>query len=239
MGNAKRRALVVGGTTGIGRSIGERLFDDGLEVCVTGANPDNVAAAQSEGRIDAKVLNLSDHSAIVDVIGTFDTLDVLVNCAGTNRRYGQEFEAETFDMVVDINLSGTMRTCYAALPQLKASPDACILNIASMFSIFGSPAIPGYASSKAAVVALTRSLALAWADDKIRVNAIAPGFISTKLTKDVVENAERTRQIEDRTPMGRWGEPQELAGPASFLCSRDASFVTGSLLTVDGGYSAA
>jgi NAD(P)-dependent dehydrogenase (short-subunit alcohol dehydrogenase family) len=185
------------------------------------------------------VLELSDHGAIDNVIKGFPRIDVLVNCAGTNRRYGQEFEAETFDMVVDINLSGTMRACYAALPQLKASPDACILNIASMFSLFGSPSIPGYASSKAAVVALTRSLALAWAEHEIRVNAIAPGFIATKLTRDVVENAERTRQIKDRTPMGRWVEPADLAGPASFLCSRDAAFVTGALLTVDGGYSVA
>ena len=234
-----RQALVIGGTTGIGRAIADRLIEDGLSVCVTGANPDNVAAIKASGTLDAIQLDVADHAQIDAVVRGFDTLDVLVNCAGTNRRYGQEFEAETFDMVVDINLSGTMRTCYAALPLLKASDGACIVNIASMFSIFGSATIPGYASSKAGVVALTRSLALAWAEHGILVNAIAPGFISTKLTRDVVENAERTRQIKERTPMGRWGNPEDLAGPASFLCSRDSSFVTGTLLTVDGGYSAA
>jgi len=141
-----------------------------------------------------------------------------------------------FEYVVKVNLLGTMRACYAAHPLMKQGGGS-IVNIASMFSTFGSGSIPAYASSKAAVVALTKSLAIAWADDRIRVNAIAPGFIETKLTRDVLEDGGRVAEIVARTPMRRWGKPEDLSGAAHFLCTDEAAFITGATMTVDGGYS--
>jgi len=230
----RRQAVVIGGTSGIGRAIAERLLDSGCEVLITGVSGkggDGLRPGMRAARLD-----VSDLGAIDAFFRDLDALDVLVNCAGTNRRRGQEFDPEVFEYIVRVNLLGTMRACYAAHPLLKRQGGS-IVNIASMFSTFGSGSIPAYASSKAAVVALTKSLAIAWAADKIRVNAIAPGFIETKLTADVLEDGGRVAEIVARTPMRRWGQPDDLSGTASFLCSEDAAFITGTTMTVDGGYS--
>ncbi len=139
--------------------------------------------------------------------------------------------------MVDVNLTGTMRmsvACRAALANAKGA----IINLASMHAIFGAPLSPGYAASKAGVVQLTKSLAVAWAEDGIRVNAIAPGWIETPMTVPARSDAGRNRAILDRTPLGRWGTPEDIVGPALFLASDAASFITGTVLVVDGGYSA-
>jgi NAD(P)-dependent dehydrogenase (short-subunit alcohol dehydrogenase family) len=230
----RKQAVVIGGTSGIGRAIAERLLDSGLEVLVTGvsgAGRDNLKPGMR-----AEQLDVSDLPAIDAFFKTLGTVDVLVNSAGTNRRRGLEFQADVFEYVVKVNLLGTMRACYAAYPLMKQSGGS-IVNIASMFSTFGSGSIPAYASSKAAVVALTKSLAIAWAGDGIRVNAIAPGFIETKLTRDVLEDSGRVAEVIARTPMRRWGQPADLSGAAHFLCSEEAAFITGTTVTVDGGYS--
>ena len=148
-----------------------------------------------------------------------------------------EYEAAVFADVLDVNLTGTMRmslACRAALATAKGS----IVNIASMHAIFGAPLSPAYAASKAGVVQLTKSLAVAWAEDGIRVNAIAPGWIETAMTVPARSDATRNRAILDRTPLARWGTPDDIVGPALFLASDAASFVTGAVLVVDGGYSA-
>lgn len=230
----QKQAVVIGGTSGIGRAIADRLLESGLETLVTGVSG-NVGDDLKPG-MRAVRLDVSDLTAIDAFFGELDAIDVLVNCAGTNRRRGQEFDPDVFEYIVRINLLGTMRACYAAYPLLKRQGGS-IVNIASMFSTFGSGSIPAYASSKAAVVALTKSLAIAWAADSIRVNAIAPGFIATKLTADVLEDDNRVAEIVGRTPMRRWGRPNDLSGTASFLCSEDAAFITGATMTVDGGYS--
>jgi NAD(P)-dependent dehydrogenase (short-subunit alcohol dehydrogenase family) len=232
----KKTAIVIGGTSGIGYAIARRLRRGGYDVAVTGVSQAGIDKFSESDGIDAYQLDVSDLASIDQFFQKIHDLDVLVNCAGVNRRKGQEFDPETFEYVVRVNLLGTMRACYAAYPIMKKS-GGVIINIASMFSTFGSGSIPAYASSKGAVVALTRSLAIAWANDKIRVNAIAPGFIETKLTQDVLTDTGRVNEVISRTPMRRWGKPEDLSGTAYFLCTDEAAFITGATMTVDGGFS--
>jgi NAD(P)-dependent dehydrogenase (short-subunit alcohol dehydrogenase family) len=165
-----------------------------------------------------------------------DTLDVLVNAAGVLSR-DDEHRPEVFERVLAVNLTGTMRTCAAARELLAAS-GGCVVNIASMLSFFGGPRVPAYSASKGGVVQLTKALAVAWAADGVRVNAVAPGWIRTGLTAELQERPAATRQIIDRTPMRRWGEASEVAGAVAFLAGPDAGFITGAVLPVDGGYLA-
>jgi NAD(P)-dependent dehydrogenase (short-subunit alcohol dehydrogenase family) len=164
-------------------------------------------------------------------------LDFVVNAAGIISR-DKEFEIDTFMRVIDVNLSGAMRVSMAAHAKLAQSGGA-IVNIASMLTYFGGPRVPAYSASKGGIAQLTRSLAVAWASDGIRVNAVAPGWIATPLTKALREDAERSDQLLLRTPFRRWGNPDEVAGPVLFLCSEASSFITGAIVPVDGGYSAA
>jgi NAD(P)-dependent dehydrogenase (short-subunit alcohol dehydrogenase family) len=170
---------------------------------------------------------------VQELVAKFDRLDALVNCAGA-ASIG-EFELESFMRTVDINLTGTMRVCVAAR-SLLAKQAGAIVNIASMYAAFGSPIVPGYAASKGGVVQLTKSLAAAWAKEGIRVNAIAPGWIKTGMSRPVWTNEETAAPIVARTPMGRWGEPAECGDVIGFLCSPGARFVTGVTIPVDGGY---
>ena len=175
-----------------------------------------------------------DDAAIRRLLGDLPRLDVLVNCAGVIRR-DVEHDPEVFADTVAINLTGTMRCCTHARAKLAAARGA-IVNIASILSIFGGARVPGYAASKGGVAQLTRSLAIAYADDGIRVNAIAPGWVRTALTQALQDDAERSAAIVARTPLKRWAEPADVAGAALFLASGAAAFITGTLLPVDGGY---
>jgi NAD(P)-dependent dehydrogenase (short-subunit alcohol dehydrogenase family) len=168
------------------------------------------------------------------VLGEFGEFDVLVNCAGIIQR-NVEHDPEAFAQTVDINLNGTMRVCAAARAGLKAR-QGCIVNTASMLSFFGGGLTPGYSASKGGVAQLTKSLAIAYATDGIRVNAVAPGWIATPLTQALQNDPTRSAQIVGRTPMGRWGQPEDVADPVLFLASDAARFVTGVVLPVDGGY---
>jgi NAD(P)-dependent dehydrogenase (short-subunit alcohol dehydrogenase family) len=162
------------------------------------------------------------------------TLDIVFNCAGIIQR-GAEHDLEVFEKVLAVNLTGTMRVCTAVRERLKASR-GCIVNTASMLSFFGGGLVPGYAASKGGVAQLTKSLAIAYAPDGIRVNAIAPGWIATPLTQALQDDPARAGPILVRTPMGRWGTPKDVAEAAMFLCTPAASFMTGVILPVDGGY---
>jgi NAD(P)-dependent dehydrogenase (short-subunit alcohol dehydrogenase family) len=148
-----------------------------------------------------------------------------------------EYEMATFLKVLDVNLSGTMRLCMACKPLLAARRGA-IVNMASMLSFFGGPAVPAYSASKGGVMQLTKSLAVAWAREGIRVNAVAPGWIATPLTQALQDDAARSQVILDRTPMARWGTPADVAKAVLFLASDKADFITGAILPVDGGYAA-
>ena len=237
MGQPKK-VLVTGGARGIGRAIAEAFSREGAKVLATGISEDEVAAFRKEARsLDAAVLDVTDSAAVERTLRGLDRLDVLVNAAGILLRDGREHEMEGFDRVLEVNLSGTMRMCTACRPLLELSR-GCVLNLASMLSLFGSAAQPGYSASKGGVAQLTKSLAAAWAPKGVRVNAIAPGWIETEMTRPLREDPERSRRILERTPQGRWGRPEEVTGAALFLCGPGAGFITGAILPVDGGYSA-
>ena len=233
---SSRNVLVVGASrAGIGSAIAASFKAGGANVTITGVEPE--PAELDRGRYRYVQINVTDASDVADLAAETEELDVLVNCAAITSR-GEEMDPEFFGKVVDVNLRGTFRVSSAFLEHLKRS-NGSVINIASMYASFGSPMNPAYGASKAAVKQLTKSLAMAWARFNIRVNCIAPGFIITEQSAKSRTNPDHVEAVNARTPMGRWGAPEDLAGPALFLASPAASFMTGTCLNVDGGYSVA
>jgi NAD(P)-dependent dehydrogenase (short-subunit alcohol dehydrogenase family) len=235
---AGRTIIVIGGTGGIGAGVAECFRDAGASVYATAATEAECADARSTdtaGSIDYTVLDVRNSADVKAFMSTFDSIDVVLNCAGIIKR-GQELDPEVFSTVLDINLNGTMRVCAAAVDALQKT-GGTIINIASMMSFFGSGPAPGYASSKGGVAQLTKSLAISFASKGVRVNAIAPGWIATPLTKELQDDDAKTAPILSRTPMNRWGTPDDLRGIVLFLASPHAAFITGAIIPVDGGYS--
>jgi NAD(P)-dependent dehydrogenase (short-subunit alcohol dehydrogenase family) len=230
-----RTMLVTGGTGGIGQALASGFAAAGWAVTATGATEAEVMATPALPGVRVRAMDVTDDAQVQRVIADLPALEGVVNAAGIILRDGREFEIESFRRVLEVNLVGTMRVCLAAHPRLKASRGA-ILNIASMLSFVGGPAVPGYAASKGGIAQLTKSLAAAWAADGIRVNALAPGWITTDLTRPLQDDPARSASLIARTPLGRWGSPDDLIGAARFLCSADANFVTGVVLPVDGGF---
>ena len=226
-----RTALVTGGAQGIGAGIAAELARLGATVTAAdlgpgdGSLPTNVRLHTTDVTSDASVATLLD---------SLPALDIVVNCAGIIRR-GAEHDIAVFQQVLAVNLEGTMRVCSAARTRLAATR-GCIVNTASMLSFFGGGLVPGYAASKGGVAQLTKSLAIAYAADGIRVNAVAPGWIATPLTQALQDDTGRSQAILARTPLGRWGTPQDVAQAVAFLCAPAAAFITGVVLPVDGGY---
>ncbi len=231
----RKSVLVVGGTSGIGEGIARAFVEQGARVHVTGATQNEAEFARERlAGAEVSALDVRDAEAVQHMVASLDGLHHLVYAAGVIRR-GEEHDPAVFQSVLDINLNGAMRVAHAARP-LLAKQQGTILTIASMLSFFGGALVPGYAASKGGIAQLTKSLALAYAADGIRVNALAPGWIATPLTEALRADPERSRGILARTPLARWGTPDDLAGPALFLASPLAAFVTGVVLPVDGGY---
>lgn len=238
---AGRNVLVTGGTSGIGAGVARAFVRAGATITATGVAQtelDALAGDADFARANLATLDVRDDEAVKTLASGLDDLDIVVNCAGIIRR-GEELDPKVFDQVLDINLGGTMRVCAAARQLLARSGQGAIVNLASMLSIFGGGLVPGYAASKGGISQLTKSLAIAYAGDPIRVNAVAPGWIDTPLTTALREDPARSGPILARTPLKRWGKPQDIAGAVLFLCSPVASFITGTTLVVDGGYSIA
>ena len=229
-----KSALVVGASLGgIGTAIAAGFKACGAKVTITGVEDAPVGGLRdlyAYARLD-----VTDEAAIRALAAATPALDVLVNCAGVSGR-GKAADVELFEQVVDLNLTGSYRTCVAFLPQLTANRGS-VINIGSMYGYVGSPKVVGYGASKAGIHQLTKSLAIAWAEHGVRVNAIAPGFIATVGTAVGRADPDHYGAVVAHTPVGRWGEPEDIAGPTLFLASPAASFVTGVTLNVDGGYS--
>jgi 2-deoxy-D-gluconate 3-dehydrogenase len=240
-----RVALVTGGNGGIGLGMAKGLAANGARLAITGRNAAKNAAAATElpdGTLvieaDLTEAGACDH-ALAAVIERFGRLDILVNNAGTNiRRRPEDVSDADWATVLDTNLGQLMRMTRGAYPHLKAHGVGRVVNVASIMSLFGLPFSPAYAASKGAVVQYTKVLATAWATDGITANSILPGWIETELTDGARAEVPGLyeKQIA-RTPMGRWGKPQDLAGIAAFLASDAAAFITGTAIPVDGGFA--
>jgi NAD(P)-dependent dehydrogenase (short-subunit alcohol dehydrogenase family) len=235
------RVLVTGGSNGIGNAIAAGFLDAGAEVTVTGTRP---AAEDYETDLSAytyRPLQMTDAEGIEALAATLPSLDVLVNNAGSVMPGGQsEYVPEVFEESLRINLTGAFRLASACRDKLQGSRlegGASVVNMASMASYFGVPMVPGYGAAKAGIVQMTKVLAVAWAQDGIRVNAVAPGHVLTNMTAPLAASDALSAPILKRTPLGRWGEAHEVIGAVLFLASPVAGFITGQTLRVDGGYS--
>lgn len=231
-----KQALITGGARGIGFGIAEAMLAADYEVTVTGLTAEEIAAVPRRDHLKAVTLDVTNDADVAACIAGLERLDALVNCAGIILRDGLEFTIGGFQKVIDVNLTGTMRMCMAAKPLLEMQGGA-IVNTASVWSFFGGGLVPAYTASKGGVAQLTKALAVAWAPH-IRVNAIAPGWVETELTKAAREDALRSDAIIARTPFGRWGRTDDIGGAVVFLCSEGAGFITGTVLPIDGGYTA-
>ena len=232
--------LVTGGASGIGYAIALSFLEAGAEVIVTARTEESIKNCKTiteNGSLKIFKLDVTNDISIEKLFAEIDTLDILVNNAGIVKR-ALEYRVETFADVINTNLMGVMRICHEAFPKL-ALTKVNIINIASMWSFFGSPVSPGYTASKTGLIGLTKSLANGWSEHEVRVNCIAPGWIETKLNKDLREDKEQFEKIIDRTPMKSWGNPKDISGAAIYLASDKASFTTGATIVVDGGYSIA
>ena len=234
----RKRVLVTGGVSGIGRAVSMAFLAAGAEVIACGLTEQELAAARADpafARINVVRLDVTDKAAVDALIAEQASLDVVVTSAGIIRR-DAEHDPEVFDQVIDVNLSGSMRVATAARPLLARSKGSIVL-VGSVMSFFGGPRQPAYSASKGAIRNLTMSLACAYGADEIRVNAVAPGWVITDLSRGARENRERNAMIMGRSPLKRWAQPAEIADPVLFLASDAARFMTGTVMLVDGGYT--
>jgi NAD(P)-dependent dehydrogenase (short-subunit alcohol dehydrogenase family) len=241
-------AVVIGGTSGIGRAIAHGLAEAGADVIPTSRRMEQVEAAATEieerGRRTLRLASdVSDRSSLQHLLDenvrAFGKVDILVNCAGrTKRGPTLDFMEEDWDTIIETNLTGTLRACQVFGRHMLERGYGRIINIASLSTFVALHEVAAYAASKAAVASLTKSLAVEWSERGVNVNAIAPGVFRTALNQKLLDETERGREFLLRTPMKRFGKVEELAGAAIFLASDAASFVTGEVIVVDGGFLA-
>ncbi|MCE3271383.1 MAG: 2-deoxy-D-gluconate 3-dehydrogenase [Ramlibacter sp.] len=241
-------ALVTGGNGGIGLGMARGLGQCGATVLIVGRNAEKSASALRElqalgVRAESLPCDVTDEAAVqalfAQVRERHGRLDILVNNAGsTVRKQPQDFTLAEWNQVMDVNLTSAFLCARAAHPLMVLAGAGKIINIGSIMSIFGAPYAPAYCASKGAIVQFTKSLATAWAKDNIQVNTVLPGWIDTELTQGArVQVAGLYDRVLARTPAGRWGVPEDLAGIAVFLASQASNFVTGTAIPVDGGYA--
>jgi NAD(P)-dependent dehydrogenase (short-subunit alcohol dehydrogenase family) len=243
-----KTAVVIGGTSGIGLALTRGLAQAGANVVPTGRRAPHVSTAVREvealGRRSlAETCDVTDNASIerllLSVCAEFGSVQILVNCAGRTKKMPTlEFPDSEWDAILETNLNGTLRACRVFGRHMIERHYGRIINIASLSSFVGLYEVAAYGASKAAVASLTRSLAVEWAMSGVCVNAIVPGVLRTDMNAALLDGTERGREFLLRTPMRRFGRVDELAGASVFLASDAASFVTGHLLVVDGGFLA-
>jgi NAD(P)-dependent dehydrogenase (short-subunit alcohol dehydrogenase family) len=231
-------AVVIGGAGDIGAAISNLFCDLGATVIATAVDDKAISRSQLRSRagIIFRPLDVTNDAAVEAFAKEHQRVDALINCAGILVR-DKEYEIATFMKVLDVNLTGTFRTCMAfraALAQSKGS----IVNIASMNATLALPRIPAYCASKGGVVMLTKALALSWASEGIRVNAVAPGYIETSINEAGRQDQAHYQRIADRTAFKRWGQPDDVAGAVAFLCMPASRYATGTVVAIDGGFLA-
>jgi NAD(P)-dependent dehydrogenase (short-subunit alcohol dehydrogenase family) len=228
-----KHVLISGGAGAIGGAFAKAFLDHGAHVIVA-----DLAAPKdgTDPRIRYQQLDVRDDAAVEALARRIEELDVVIHCAGRLARW-EEYKPEVFKEILDIHLVGNLRLANAFRSHLKESK-GCLINIGSMYSYFGAPQAPAYSAAKSAVVSLTRSLAISFAEDGIRVNAIAPGWIKTEFSRAGRENPEFNRKVVARIPGGEWAEAEDLAGTAIFLASPAAKLINAATIPVDGGYIA-
>jgi NAD(P)-dependent dehydrogenase (short-subunit alcohol dehydrogenase family) len=243
-----RSAVVIGGTSGIGRALALGLANAGADVAPSARRQDQVdqTAAEIEdlGRKSLRVASdVADSSSLeallASAVEAFGKVDILINCAGKTRRAPTlDFPQDSWDDIIETNLTGTLRGCQVFGRHMLERGYGRIINIASLSTFVALYEVAAYAASKAAVASLTKSLAVEWSKRGVNVNAIAPGVFRTPLNSGLLDGTERGREFKLRTPLGRFGNVEELAGAAIYLASDAASYVTGEILVVDGGFLA-
>lgn len=243
-----RVAVVIGGTSGIGRAIAHGLAEAGANVVCSSRRAEQVETTAREieeiGRKTLRITSdVSDKNSLQNLLDEcvkqFGKVDIMVNSAGrTKRAPTLDFAENDWNDIIETNLTGTLRACQVFGKHFLENKYGRIINIASLSTFVSLFEVAAYSASKAAVASLTKSLAIEWAKHGVNVNAIAPGVFKTDLNRELLESTERGKEFQTRTPMGRFGQVEELAGAAIFLASDAASFVTGEVLVVDGGFLA-
>ncbi|MBN8184418.1 SDR family NAD(P)-dependent oxidoreductase [Roseibium aggregatum] len=228
-----RNVVVTGGGTGIGLATTQLLTERGWQVTAAGLEWEE-GFPQAARFVEVDV---TDVAALSHLLEEEQELGGLVTSAGTIQ-YSREWDAAVFEKVMAVNVTGVLTSCTAARDALQRG-NGSVVNIASMWSWFGNPVAPAYGTSKGAVAALTRSLAVAWGGTGIRVNAVAPGWVETRISEGARSDPARRARIDARIPIGRWAATVEIARVVAFLLSEDASYVHGAIVPVDGGYLAA